>query len=147
MQVEGTGKWPNDNTAMAKMKAALGCELAAALEAQLGMYTRVSEQWVDVYAAGFAFRLLLWSDRDEAIADRAVKVLPGLSLACSSCPVVCCRRPQRESHLCHTGQIMSHPITLTQSRLIVLPSAPISTARKRGEGGSAQSQPWCKCRA
>ena len=74
MQLEGTGKWPNDAEAVEKMRAALGCEIAAALQAQCSTYTRAAETHVDVYVDGFALRLHLWSDRDETMADRARKV-------------------------------------------------------------------------
>jgi hypothetical protein len=79
VQLEGSGKWPNDNEAMAKMKAALGCEIANALESQLSMHARATEHCLDVYFSGFAFRLVLWSDRDEAIADRTLQVAPSAS--------------------------------------------------------------------
>jgi Nrap protein nucleotidyltransferase domain 4 len=72
--LEGSGKWPADAAAAQKMKAALGCEIAAALEAQWGMHARAAERHVDVYADGFALRLHLWSDRDDALADRCAKV-------------------------------------------------------------------------
>ena len=74
MQLEGSGKWPAEAAAAAKMKAALGCEIAAALETQWSMYARAAETHVDVYLDGFAVRLLLWSDRDDTAAERTAKV-------------------------------------------------------------------------
>lgn len=56
------------------MKAALLCELAAALETQFGLASRATEQHVDVHLDGYALRMWLWSDRDEANAGRAAKV-------------------------------------------------------------------------
>jgi U3 small nucleolar RNA-associated protein 22 len=36
VQLEGSGKWPDDPAAYSKMKAALGCQVALALEAGAG---------------------------------------------------------------------------------------------------------------
>jgi U3 small nucleolar RNA-associated protein 22 len=45
------------------MKAAVGCQLAAALAAAAGFTVSPSEEAVDVFVDGFAFRLLLFTDR------------------------------------------------------------------------------------
>ncbi len=45
------------------MKAALGLQLASALESTYGVRVMGSEACLDVLAEGFAFRLLLVSDR------------------------------------------------------------------------------------
>lgn len=74
VQVEGSGKWPANEEAFAKMKAAVLCELAAALESQFGLVSRATEDYVDVHLDGYALRMWLWSDRDEASATRAAKV-------------------------------------------------------------------------
>jgi uncharacterized protein YgfB (UPF0149 family) len=72
--MEGSGKWPANEEAASKLKAALACQLAAELESQFGMISRASEHFVDVHHEGFALRLLLWSDQDVALASRAAKV-------------------------------------------------------------------------
>jgi hypothetical protein len=74
VQLEGTGKWPMDGEAASQMRAALGCEMAAALETQWAMFTCATKSHVDVYINGFAIRMLLCSDRDDALADRTAKV-------------------------------------------------------------------------
>ncbi len=57
------GKWPQDATGFAKMRAALGCQLAEAVAGAYGLRTAASEACVDVFADGFAFRLYLHSER------------------------------------------------------------------------------------
>jgi U3 small nucleolar RNA-associated protein 22 len=58
------------------MKAALGCQLAAALAASAGLRASPSEEGVDVFADGFAFRLLLHTDRDAAMHAKAAAAGP-----------------------------------------------------------------------
>lgn len=74
VQVEGSGKWPDNEEAAGKLRAALGCQMAQALEAQFGMHARASEGHVDVHCQGFIVRLQLWSDRDDALAERTARV-------------------------------------------------------------------------
>ena len=57
------GQWPDNPEAFAKMKAALGCQLAEELGAAFGVRTAASEACVDVLAGGFAFRLFITSER------------------------------------------------------------------------------------
>jgi len=76
VHLEGSGKWPDDAAAFAKAKAALGCELAEALATNYALEARVAEAHVDVFVDGFVLRVLLWSDRDEALATRATRVRP-----------------------------------------------------------------------
>lgn len=65
-----TGKWPSDEAAFLKAKAALGCQLAQALAASSGVTASASEACIDVLADGFAFRLLLWSSRCSSAPHR-----------------------------------------------------------------------------
>jgi len=72
VQLENSGKWPDHPEAFAKTKAALSLQLAAALEASLpGAHTSASEAALDVLLEGFAFRLTLYSGRDEVMMERA----------------------------------------------------------------------------
>ncbi|KAK9853898.1 hypothetical protein WJX84_008605, partial [Apatococcus fuscideae] len=63
-------KWPDDPEAYRITKAAMGVQLAEALQSSYGLHTRASRDCIDVFADGFAFRLLLHSSRDEAMAAR-----------------------------------------------------------------------------
>ncbi|KAK9814240.1 hypothetical protein WJX72_002757 [[Myrmecia] bisecta] len=64
-RVEGSGKWPAENGAYKKTKAALGVQLAEALATQFGLTARASEAFVDILTDGFAIRLLLFTERDD----------------------------------------------------------------------------------
>ncbi|KAG1665156.1 hypothetical protein FOA52_005537 [Chlamydomonas sp. UWO 241] len=85
VQLESSGKWPDDPVAFAKTKAALSVQLAAALEAGCGLNAVCSEECVDVLVDGFAFRLLFHSTRDEAVwAKQAEEEAAGTAVAGSS---------------------------------------------------------------
>ncbi|KAG2441964.1 hypothetical protein HYH02_009758 [Chlamydomonas schloesseri] len=68
--LEDSGRWPDDAAAFRKMKAALGLQLASTLSASYGHHVSASEEAVDVLLDGFAFRLVLYSGRDEAMLER-----------------------------------------------------------------------------
>lgn len=72
--MEGSGRWPDDDSAAGKLRAALGCQMARALESQFGLSARATEVFLDVYVQGFAVRLKIWSNRDDALANRAQMV-------------------------------------------------------------------------
>lgn len=63
-----TGKWADDPEAFRKMKAALGVQLAQALESSFGLDAEASQDYVDVLTGGFAIRLFLFSNRCAAQA-------------------------------------------------------------------------------
>ncbi|GLI63249.1 hypothetical protein VaNZ11_006146 [Volvox africanus] len=69
--LENSGRWPDDPAAFRKMKAALGIQLSNALSLSYGHHVVTSEEAVDVLMDGFAFRLVLYSGRDEAMLARA----------------------------------------------------------------------------
>lgn len=62
------GKWADDPKAFRKMKAALGVQLAQALETSFGLDAEASEDYVDVLTDGFAIRLFLFSNRSASPA-------------------------------------------------------------------------------
>ena len=70
------GRWPDDPAAYAKMKAAMGCQLAGALAASAGFAVSPSEGSVDVLVDGYAFRLLLYTDRDAAMHAKVAAAAP-----------------------------------------------------------------------
>ena len=67
-QLEGSGKWPDAPAAYAKMKAALGVQIARALKSSYSIDAIASEHCVDVMLEGFAYRLKLYSEREPADA-------------------------------------------------------------------------------
>jgi U3 small nucleolar RNA-associated protein 22 len=68
-QVEGSGKWPDDPDAFAKMKAAVGVQIAESLQSGFGMEAAAAEDYMDVYTDGFAFRLRLHTERDASMLE------------------------------------------------------------------------------
>ena len=70
VQLEGTGRWPDDAAAAAKVRAALGTQLAGALTDAYRWPAAASEAGVDVCIDGYAFRLRLWTARDVDGAAR-----------------------------------------------------------------------------
>lgn len=63
-QLEGSGKWPDGPAAYQKMKAAIGVQLAQALKSSYGVDANAAETFIDVFLNGFAYRLILYSERD-----------------------------------------------------------------------------------
>jgi hypothetical protein len=68
------GKWPDNLEAFHNMKAAFGCQLAQQLHQTLGTEASASEDCVDVLTDGFAFRLLLATERDAAMQKKALQI-------------------------------------------------------------------------
>lgn len=54
------------------MKSALGLQLASALEKSFSMRTVASEESIDILLDGFAYRLIVYSGRDEAMLTQAL---------------------------------------------------------------------------
>lgn len=71
-QLEGSGKWPDGPAAFAKMKAAVGVELAQTLQSGFGIEASASEDYLDILSNGFAFRLILHTERDVAMQQMAL---------------------------------------------------------------------------
>ncbi|PRW05744.1 nucleolar 6, partial [Chlorella sorokiniana] len=80
-QLEGSGKWPDELEPYQKMKAALGCQLAQQLHTALGLDAYATEDYVDVLTDGFAFRLLLATERDAAMQQMALELAGASRLA------------------------------------------------------------------
>ncbi|KAL4542017.1 hypothetical protein Ndes2526B_g06504 [Nannochloris sp. 'desiccata'] len=71
-QLEGSGKWPDGPAAFAKMKAAVGVQLAQLLHSGFGIEASAAEDYVDILSDGFAFRLILHTERDVAMQQLAL---------------------------------------------------------------------------
>lgn len=70
VQLENSGRWPDDPEAHDKVLAAFLLQLGSALEWAAGVVAVPCEKYCDVLYEGFAFRLTLLSGREEAIAAR-----------------------------------------------------------------------------
>jgi hypothetical protein len=79
LRTRSAGKWPASAAALRKVKAALGVQLAHALEKGHGLMCRVSEHFVDVLTDGFAFRVHLYCSRCAACFHVNDSVTPPLS--------------------------------------------------------------------
>jgi U3 small nucleolar RNA-associated protein 22 len=71
-QLEGSGKWPDGPAAFAKMKAAVGVQLAQTLHSGFGIEAAAAEDYVDILTDGFAFRLILHTERDIVMQQMAL---------------------------------------------------------------------------
>jgi U3 small nucleolar RNA-associated protein 22 len=71
-QLEGSGKWPDGPAAFDKMKAAVGVQLAQTLYSSFGIEAAAAEDFVDILSDGFAFRLILHTERDIAMQQMAL---------------------------------------------------------------------------
>eukprot|EP00798_Chlamydomonas_sp_ICE-L_P031575 gene31575-6769_t len=72
VQLEGSGRWPENPEAFKKMKAAMGLQLAEALHRNHALHTSATEEAIDVLMDGFVFRLVLYSGRDEAMLSKVL---------------------------------------------------------------------------
>ncbi|GMH37709.1 hypothetical protein BSKO_05582 [Bryopsis sp. KO-2023] len=71
VELETSGGWPQNPMAYKKTKAALGIQLAVELQKQHNT-ARATEDYVDVIRGGFAFRLHLFSTKDEVQARQGM---------------------------------------------------------------------------
>ncbi|GLC36668.1 hypothetical protein PLESTM_000487400 [Pleodorina starrii] len=86
--LENSGRWPDDPTAFRKMKAALGLQLAGALASSYSHHVVASEESLDVLLDGFAFRLVLYSGRDEAMLTKAASTAAAVAAAAAATATV-----------------------------------------------------------
>eukprot|EP00201_Polytomella_parva_P016590 CAMPEP_0175062280 /NCGR_PEP_ID=MMETSP0052_2-20121109/14081_1 /TAXON_ID=51329 ORGANISM="Polytomella parva, Strain SAG 63-3" /NCGR_SAMPLE_ID=MMETSP0052_2 /ASSEMBLY_ACC=CAM_ASM_000194 /LENGTH=302 /DNA_ID=CAMNT_0016328285 /DNA_START=103 /DNA_END=1007 /DNA_ORIENTATION=- len=88
VQLENSGRWPSHPEAFLKMKAAIGVQLAEQLQSSFGYRCVASEQYVDVFIDGFAFRVMVYSGRDAAMKLKAdnLNLNPTTTTATSSSP-------------------------------------------------------------
>lgn len=65
--LEPSKKWPKrDAHAVAAIKAAFYIKIAGCLEKQHGLFCKASPGWLDVYKAGYVFRLRIRADKEIA---------------------------------------------------------------------------------
>eukprot|EP00898_Chlorokybus_atmophyticus_P007576 jgi/Chlat1/781/Chrsp104S01309 len=68
LELEGSGKWPNDTEALRHMKAAFCLKIAESLRATAGMHTVVAQDpYLDVFHDGFAFRVHILCEQEVAL--------------------------------------------------------------------------------
>ncbi|XP_012945318.1 nucleolar protein 6 [Aplysia californica] len=70
--LEGSGKWPEDREAIACLKALLHVKMAAELREKHLMSVGVARSHVDVFKAGYVFRLTVSSQREISVLRTVV---------------------------------------------------------------------------
>lgn len=63
LQLEGSGNWPLDDIALEKTKAAFLLKIGESLQKNWGMECSATEDNVDIFMSGFAFRLKILHER------------------------------------------------------------------------------------
>ncbi|GFQ06850.1 nucleolar protein 6 [Phtheirospermum japonicum] len=70
IQLEGSGNWPLDELAMEKTKSAFLLKIAESLQTKRGITCTATEDNVDVFMSGYAFRLKILHERGLSLVKR-----------------------------------------------------------------------------
>ncbi|XP_073135588.1 uncharacterized protein [Henckelia pumila] len=70
IQLEGSGNWPMDEQAREKTKSAFLLKIAESLQDKFGISCSATEDDVDVFMSGYAFRLKILHERGLSLANR-----------------------------------------------------------------------------
>ncbi|KAL8044894.1 hypothetical protein ABFX02_08G076200 [Erythranthe guttata] len=70
IQLEGSGNWPMDELAMEKTKSAFLLQIAESLQTKLGITCTATEDDVDIFISGYAFRLKILHERGLGLVKR-----------------------------------------------------------------------------
>ncbi|KAL0343289.1 UNVERIFIED_CONTAM: Nucleolar protein 6 [Sesamum angustifolium] len=70
LELEGSGNWPMDELAMEKTKSAFSLKIAESLHAKRGITCTATEDDVDVFMSGHAFRLKILHERGLSLVKR-----------------------------------------------------------------------------
>ncbi|KAL6227171.1 hypothetical protein ACLB2K_001130 [Fragaria x ananassa] len=68
--LEGSGNWPMDDVAIEKTKSAFLLKIGESLQNSWGMTCTATEDDVDVFVSGYAFRLKIWHERGLTLMRR-----------------------------------------------------------------------------
>ncbi|GLT39138.1 hypothetical protein SLA2020_133450 [Shorea laevis] len=72
VQLEGSGNWPMDDVSIEKTKSAFLLKIAESLQNSWGMPCTASEEDVDVFLDGYAFRLRIMHERGLSLVKKEV---------------------------------------------------------------------------
>ncbi|CAK7339575.1 unnamed protein product [Dovyalis caffra] len=72
IQLEGSGNWPMDDVAIEKTKSAFLLKIGESLENSWGMTCTATEDDVDVFLSGYAFRLKILHERGLSLVKREI---------------------------------------------------------------------------
>lgn len=70
IQLEGSGKWPMDEQAQEKTKSAFLLKIAESLQDRFGIACTATENDVDVFMSGYAFRLKILHERALSLVNQ-----------------------------------------------------------------------------
>ncbi|KAM7520198.1 hypothetical protein LguiB_019160 [Lonicera macranthoides] len=70
IQLEGSGNWPMDEVAIEKTKAAFVLKIGESLQNNFGIRCTATEEHVDVFLSGYAFRLKILHERALSLLRR-----------------------------------------------------------------------------
>ncbi|KAG6557753.1 hypothetical protein Mapa_000520 [Marchantia paleacea] len=70
IQLEGSGRWPDDPVAIQKTKLAFCLNIADSMQLKWGVYCVASEDAVDILMDGFAFRLSILYEKDRTLINK-----------------------------------------------------------------------------
>ncbi|XP_022856582.1 nucleolar protein 6 [Olea europaea var. sylvestris] len=70
IQLEGSGNWPMDELAMEKTKSAFLMKIGESLQEKWGISCTATEEDVDVFTSGYAFRLKILHERGLGLVQR-----------------------------------------------------------------------------
>ncbi|KAL3525384.1 hypothetical protein ACH5RR_013756 [Cinchona calisaya] len=72
IQLEGSGNWPMDDVALEKTKSAFLLKIGESLQKNWGMTCTATEDDIDVFMSGFAFRLKILHERGLNLVRRPI---------------------------------------------------------------------------
>ncbi|KAL5557295.1 hypothetical protein UlMin_039531 [Ulmus minor] len=72
IQLEGSGNWPMDEVAVAKTKSAFLLKIGESLQNNYGITCTATEDNMDVFVHGYAFRLKIWHERGLSLLRREI---------------------------------------------------------------------------
>ncbi|KAM2667271.1 hypothetical protein EV2_018983 [Malus domestica] len=67
LELEGSGNWSMDDVAIEKTKSAFLLKIGESLQNNWGMTCTATEDDVDVFVSGYAFRLKIWHERGPTL--------------------------------------------------------------------------------
>ncbi|KAE8695363.1 ADP-ribosylation factor family protein [Hibiscus syriacus] len=72
LELEGSGNWPMDDVLIEKTKAVFLLKIAESLQDNWGMTCTASEEDVDVFMGGYAFRLRILHERGLSLVNKEI---------------------------------------------------------------------------
>jgi U3 small nucleolar RNA-associated protein 22 len=82
VEFEGSGSWPSDDMlALRAIKSAMLLRLATTLERNFGIFSQATANFLDIFMAGFVFRISIVHQREVALVAEDIATLERVSVA------------------------------------------------------------------